>query len=79
MLFLDLQPRRIGFTDKQWNDIPKGQRRLIRDYHLNGCNKKATINYRYDDTDFEVRRVIGIYHLEDRPRNVLSAEDFCLE
>ena len=77
-MFFELIPRRIGFTEKEWEKIPKGQRRLIRDYHLNGCDKMATINYRYDDTDFEVRRTIKIYHLEERPTHVLNAEDFCL-
>lgn len=73
-MFIDFPYRDIGFSDEEWEAIPCGVRRVIRDYYLNRKNADQTMLYCYYDTGYQVRKVEREYKLEERPAIIVRAD-----
>lgn len=74
-MIYDFDFRRFNFTEDEWDEIPSGQKRLIRDYFLNGKDSVVTQMYRFDDTDCSVRLAVKRYALHNRPRLIVNLEE----
>ena len=77
-MFFDLDNNKLGFDNYNWAMMPKGDRRIIRDYVLNGFDRDETLLYGFYDTMYQVRRVEKDYNLEERPRVQVSYGDFAI-
>ena len=76
-MFWDLPYQDIGFSHKEWQLIPSGVKRIIRDYYLNGGSRPETIKYSFHETDFRVRIIENKYNLRKRPHVVVRPCDLC--
>jgi len=65
-----------GFHDEEWEDMPCGHKRIIRDFYLNSMEETSTILYDFFDTDFSIRRTVKRYGLNDREKVPVSVADF---
>ena len=77
MLF-DFNFKEVGFSDEEWEEIPRTSKCVIRSYYLNGRDKEETMLYEFLQTDWKVRQTINRYHLKERPVPRISLADFCL-
>lgn len=69
---------RYGFTDEEWDEIPRVDKVIIRDYALNGGDRDQTMWYGYYETIYQVRKAEKEYHLDRRPKIHFSYTDFNL-
>lgn len=78
-MFLRFPFHDIGFSDDEWEELPRGDRVLIRDYYLNGKDSEQTLLYAEYDTAYQVRKIERRYELKSRPEIhfVLSDFHFC--
>lgn len=67
MSFFDLKHYDIGFTDTEWEGTTPNEKRIIRDWVLNGRNHPRTVIYDFYEDDSTVRKVINKYDLPNRP------------
>lgn len=77
-MFFNFDHAEADFTDEQWDDIPRTDKVIIRDFFLNDCNVDQTMLYGYYETDFKVRQAVHKYELRARPRIALSLARFHL-
>lgn len=66
----------FGFNHDDWDTMPCGDRRITRDYVLNGCNRDMTMIYGYYETVYQVRNVEKKYRLDKRIKPKVSLTDF---
>lgn len=57
----------VGFDEEEWETIPRGDRCIIRDFHLNGGDTDQTAMFGYYETDRQIRKAVNMYHLRARP------------
>lgn len=57
----------VGFSDEEWEGMPRGHRVLIRDWYLNGRDRDQTLLYDEFDTYSQVWRIEKKYKLKERP------------
>ncbi len=65
-----------GFTEDEWETMPRGDRVLVRDYYLNGRDTDQTMLYGEFETDYQPRKVSRKYKLEERPDVFISLDHF---
>jgi hypothetical protein len=56
-----------GFTEEEWDGIPRTDKTIIRDYYLFGGNQDKMLSFEFYDTDRKIRGAMKIYHLRARP------------
>jgi len=66
-LFWDFPHEEVGFTMWQWDEVPRGDKAIIRDYYLNHKDRELTSIYGFWDTIHQVRKAEKQYELEKRP------------
>ena len=67
-MFFHFPYQKIGFSEEEWEKIPRNDRCVIRDYYLNGRNIRETTTYGFYETPWTIRKVIRIYKLKKRPQ-----------
>jgi hypothetical protein len=77
-MFFQLPYKQLGFTDEEWEEITPGDRRLIRDWELNGRNELRTVLYNDYIDDSKIRKVLHHYQLRERPQIKLTFSSFNL-
>lgn len=75
-MFLSFAYHQAGFTDEQWEEIPRTDRVIIRDFFLNGRDVDQTMLYNYYETDSKVRKAVKRYDLKTRMMPHFSLADF---
>ena len=66
---IDIDYVAYGFTDEDWDSIPRTSKVIIRDYAIHcDYDRDLTMMYGYYETIFQVRKVEKIYRLECRPK-----------
>lgn len=64
--------QKLGFTEDQWEGMPRNDRVIIRDFELNNRDVDQTMFYDYYETSSKIRKVINRYNLKSRPQLQLS-------
>lgn len=77
-MFLDFRHRDLGFSDEEWEDMPRTHKVLIRDFALNGYDDIRTVLYDSYESDYELNKVKRVYQLSRRPRVQFSVQDFTI-
>ena len=77
-MFWMLPYQKVGFSEEEWENIPRGDRCIIRDYYLNDCDREETLKYSYYQTMHQVRMVERKYDLESRPLLSIRIEELTL-
>lgn len=77
-MFYRFPYHQAGFTDDEWELMPRGDRVLVRDYYLNGRDTDQTMLYDEFETDYQPRRAVQRYQLERRPDVSIRLEHFCI-
>ncbi len=67
-MFFELPHQQLGFMDSEWDEMTPGDKRLIRDFALNGYNETRTVLYDHYEDDTRLRKVIHKYDLNNRPK-----------
>lgn len=75
-MFLHFDYLQAGFTDEEWDQMPRRDRVLVRDYQLNGGDADQTAMYAEYDTAFQVEKVEKRYNLKKRPLVYFTFADF---
>ena len=65
-----------GFTEEEWEEMPRGNKVIVRDYFLNKKDREQCLLYGEFETVYQVRKVEKYYDLESRPEIIFCAEDF---
>lgn len=65
-----------GFSEEEWENMPRGDKVLIRDYYLNGRNAIRTVLYDEYMSDYQMDKMHRQYHLEGRPNVCISIDSF---
>lgn len=77
-MFYKLPYEALGFTLEEWDDVTPGDRRLIRDWVLNGRNETRLVLYDEYQDDSKIRKVIHQYKLNERPQIHLTYSSFTI-
>lgn len=75
-MFWHFEPEKAGFTEEEWDRVPRRDRVLIKSYHLNGGDIDQTFLFCEYETQRQVRLTEKRYELEHRPLIQLSYSDF---
>jgi len=78
MTFFSLPYQDLGFTDTEWEDATPNEKRIIRDWVLNGHNQTRTVIYDFYEDDSSIRKVFTKYRLEERPHIQINFTSFNL-
>ena len=68
----------VGFDDETWEAMPRVERVIVRDWYLNGRDRRQTTTYGEYDTPFQVGKVERKYNLHQRPFLRIQTADFHL-
>jgi hypothetical protein len=77
-MFLDFPFEQIGFSEAEWEQMPRNHKVLIRDFALNGYDDTRTVLYDEYQSDYELNKVKRKYKLSQRPVVHFSSTDFCI-
>jgi len=77
-MFYSLPYQDLGFSDEEWEEVTSGDKRLIRDWVLNGRNETRTVLYDEYIDDSKIRKVIHQYKLTERPHIQLTYSSFTI-
>lgn len=75
-MFYRFPYHQAGFSDEEWEVMPRGDRVLVRSYYLNGRDTDQTMLFDEFDTDYQPRKVARKYKLETRPDVFISLDHF---
>jgi len=65
-----------GFTQGEWNEMPRGNKMIIKQYYLNDRDDDQTALYAEYETMHQVWRVKNEYNMDARPDVRISFADF---
>ena len=71
-MFYELQYRDLGFREDEWEDITAGDKRLIRDWVLNGYSDMRVVLYDEYLDDTRIKKLRQKYQLDERPKIKVS-------
>lgn len=77
MLF-NFDHREAGYTDDEWESIPRTDKVIIRDWHLHGGDKDQVMLFNFYETDRKIRRAVDIYELREKPLLQISLASLSL-
>ena len=75
-MFYNFPYQLAGFSHEDWEELPRGDRVIIRDYYLNGMSWEQTLIYDEYETSYQVRKVEIERKLEERPKISIRVADF---
>lgn len=56
-----------GFKEDEWESISRGDKVMVRDYHLHGGNVERASFFGFFETDRSMREVRTKYDLREKP------------